>query len=109
MVKKRRTKQDKIIANLRRQLKQQEKIKQKNKKGKSNFKVEKNLKKGIKTSKAEKREVQKKPIKPENTAFSYPPKLIKKSLIKTLILSLFFQAVLVLIYYLGQIKNLLPF
>ncbi len=106
MNKKRRTRQEKIIANLKRQLQQ--------KQAKISPKVEKvltsnQLHKDKETAVFTNVQVQEKNQNKEEAFFSYPPHLIKKSLLKTLVLSLVFEGSLVLIYYLTQIKHLLPF
>lgn len=91
MSKKRRTKQQKIIARLKRQLAQND-----NRKDKESF-----------VFKTEQKEKKIKPfpteINKKNSAssaknfFSYSPKLIKKDLIKTAILSLIFLGIIFLI------------
>ena len=77
MTKKRRTKQQKIIAKLKRQLQEKAKLK--------TAKVEKTAK-AVKINK----ETVKVKIPAKEVFFSYSPKLIKKDLMKTIVLSLLF-------------------
>ena len=88
MPKKRRTKQQKIIAKLRREL-EKKKVEKVGKvdlpsksKGKSRLKLKKEKKK-VPITKAQ--------------LFAYEPKLIKKDLIKTLLLSIIFIIIIVVI------------
>lgn len=87
MTKKRRTKKQKIIARLRRQLKQKNTARQQ-KQGRSGDK-KKISRKIIKTSKEAKKKA----------FLSYEPRLIKRDLMKTILLSLIFLAFILILKF----------
>ena len=91
MGKKRRTKQQKIISKLRRQLKQQKTIPVRHQPTPDQ---RRNV--GIKSIKSMKSV---KSMNKEKLTFSYAPELIKKDLIKTLLLSLIFLSLIMILKF----------
>jgi len=85
MGKKRRTKKEKIIARLRRQVKSTVKYEAKNAQDTERAKTAKRLKQ---KSKAKKQEI-----------FDYNPTLIQKDLRKTLFFSIFFTAIIIALWF----------
>jgi len=104
MGKKRRTRQQKIIAKLRRELAEQKAGTVKKIKSKSANTVSQKSDKKQKTLRTLSLEDnhsldEKKVKKAEKLAFAYNPKLIKKDLIKTLLLSLIFLALILILKF----------
>ena len=91
MTKKRRTRQQKIISKLRRQLKQQKIIPVRHQSA-----PDQRRNAGIKSIKPIKSV---KSMKKGELAFAYAPELIKKDLLKTLLLSLIFLAIILIIKF----------
>ena len=91
MAKKRKTKQQKIISRLRRELKQQKSVP-----AKYQLAPDPSPKTKIKPIKSvkSKREIGKKKL-----LFTYAPKLIKKDLVKTLLISLIFISLIIILKF----------
>ncbi|MFC1711494.1 hypothetical protein ACFLZ1_02805 [Patescibacteria group bacterium] len=112
MPKKRRTKQQKIIAKLKRQIQET----QRREKSQTSFSQKTTTKKGqTKTSQLENinkivniKKTAYEISETKSSLFSYDPILIKKSLTKTLVLSLVFFALIFSLYYFIEIQKALP-
>jgi preprotein translocase subunit SecF len=107
MSKKRRTKQEKIIARLKRQIKTTQQ--------KTAEVSEPDQKPKIATKATQTSEVagltQPKQLKKQadkSSLYFYDPRLIKKSLIKTIFLSLFFFSLIITLYLLIEFKQIIP-
>ena len=88
MAKKRRTREQKIIARLRRQLKQQHQVV---------YRAQPSVKLPQETQPVKLPKINEPSNQPTPIKFSYDPKLIKRDLIKTAILSLFFLGAIIFI------------
>ena len=106
MAKKRRTRQQKIIARLRRQLSQQKLIVEKD----EGIESEKDTKIKVRTPakispSKELKKIKKKPTSSDNKLFFYNPDLLKKDLSRTVIFSLVILALIGLFYWGIEIRQ----